>query len=363
MSLDDRLREELRGEGSRLAPGLGDVAEVMRRGRRRRALQRTAAGVVVALTMAGPLALLQSRGSQPGPVVTEPSPTTTTTSSTSTTASTAPDPDAGVPGVIVSGPEGIAILSDGEAIDRVDVGPIMLATGDHEGGYVVQVGVSASSIMRLPAGASQMTELIAPQPGETLTLHETALIEGSPTVVYTVRATGVDPVDSRDELHLFSLDTGEDRVVGYESGTVRVSYADGTFLLSMTSEGVTWFQFMDTEGRRIDMARNPRTEEAARSDFLVWTGQGDQAPDGQTMAFLRGSPRSEAPFDVVVVDLGTGETISGVPLDRARHDNVTRIEWDGQVAVVSFTDGPPVVVATDGTVTDLGTEGTAVLTP
>lgn len=106
-----------------------------------------------------------------------------------------------------------------------------------------------------------------------------------------------------------------------------------------------------------------RPEAAAQDDCLVWVGHGDQAPDGRTMAFLRGSLRSEAPFQLVVADLDTGGEIAVVPLAGARYDTVTRIEWDGRVAVVSFTDRSPVLVSTDGTVTSLDISGTVVMAP
>lgn len=366
MSLDNRLRDELRTEAARLAPGLGDVTSAIRRGRRRRVAQKTAIGIVLAIAIAGPFALLQRQGTQPLPVASEPPPTIDA-SSTPTSIVPDPAPSSELPGMVVSGPEGIVVLADGEVVERLDVGPIMLAVEDLEGGHIIQIGVSASSITRLSSGASEIAELIVPQPDETLRLHETAMVEGSPTVVYTVRAGEAEPVDAGEELLLFNLDTGEQLVVGpvggYESGPMRVSYAAEYFLLSMTAEGVTWFEFMDKSGNQVAVPGNPRPEEAAQSDFPVWVGHGDLSPDGHTMAFLRGSPRSEEPFHLVAVDLATGDEITAVPLDGARHDNVTRIEWDGQVAVVSFSDRTAVVVSTDGTVTSLEISGTVVLRP
>lgn len=363
MSLEDRVRDEFQAEGARLIPGSADVASVMRRGTRRRVAERAVVGVVVLAAMAGPLTLLQDPGPGPSPIASNP-----TTVSTSPPTETLGPPEARqLPGLVAAGPAGIVRLRDGEVTERLEVGPIMLALDDLDGGYIIQVGVSASSILRLPSGAAEMTELIAPQANEILRLYETAIIDGSPAVAYTVRTTDTDPEATREELRVYFLDTGDTRVIAqvgdYESGPSRVSYAGVRFLFSMHAEGTTWFEFVAPDGSGIDLPASPRPKAAAQDDFLVWVGHGGQAPDGKSMAFLRGSPRSEAPFDLVAVDLDTGTEIAVVRLEGARHDNVTRLDWDGQVAVVSFTDRPALVVSADGTVTSLDISGTIAMTP
>ncbi|MGH9053703.1 MAG: hypothetical protein ACRDWX_11930, partial [Acidimicrobiia bacterium] len=244
-------------------------------------------------------------------------------------------------------------------------GPVMLAVDDLLGGFVFQVGTSASSIMRLSAGSAEATELIPQEPDEALELHEVAMIGGSPQVVYTRRSGLPGTEQAREELHLYDLTTGADEVVGTvggsPSGPTRVSYGAGRFLLSMNAEGVTWFEFLADDGSPVEVPGNPRTEEQGQQDFLVFVGHGVQSPDGSAMAYLRGHPRSEAPFELVMVDLVAGQELIVTPVEGAHETTVTRLEWDGEMAVVSFTDRSPVVLANGDALSLSEVTGTASL--
>jgi hypothetical protein len=361
MSFETRLKDELDREGARLAPGVGDMHAVMRRGRRRQLTSVAGAALVVVLLAIGFGVLLQFVEPSPGPVAT----VSTVTQTTAPAATTTTTQSAVVAELVVAGPEGITLVRAGGPTSVWSEGPLMLALDDLQGGFVFQVGTSASSIMRLPAGSEEPAELIAQQADEALQLQEVAVIEDSPKVAYT-RRTGVPGTDrAQEDLHLHDLATGADQVVGtvggFERGPTRVSYGGGRFLLSMSAEGFTWFEFLAGDGSPVEVPGNPRTEEQSQEDFLVFAGHGSLAPDGSTMAYLRGHPRSEAPFQLVVVDLGSGEELMVTPVEGAHDTTVTRLEWDGEAAVVSFTDRSPVVLAGGQIVSRPEVAGTASL--
>ncbi|MEX1272176.1 MAG: hypothetical protein WEB55_06975, partial [Acidimicrobiia bacterium] len=159
---------------------------------------------------------------------------------------------------------------------------------------------------------------------------------------------------------------GKDRLVaqvgGYESGVSQVTYAEGMFVVTMNAEGRTWFEAYALDGTPVPFAGNPRTEHDSAEDFLVWVGVGSLAPDGETFAFVEGSPRSEAPFRLVIVDLPTGERLREADvLDMAREDTLTRLEWDGETALVSIAGERAVAVREGSVVNRAPTVGTAEL--
>lgn len=369
MNIEDRVRAELRVEGARMAVPGGDLDRIRGRSRSRRRLHLVAGlvaaviGVVAVMVGSGMFlsgngnGLPVADGETETTVPATPPPTTVAPTST-----VAPDD---IDSVVIAGRDGIVIVRDGEVVDQVDMGPVMTAVDDLRGGYIVQIGVSASSVLQVDGGTGDLTELIAASAEETLTLRDVVMIEGSPTVVYTSRLSGVAPEEAREDLRIFDVTTGEDRFVaqvgGYESGATQVSYAGGRFVVSMTAEGYTWFEAYDLSGASVPFQGNPRTEADSADDFLVWVGVGALAPDGETFAFVEGSPRSEAPFRLVVVDLPTGERLREADvLDTAREFNVTRLEWDGARAVVSLAEAPAVVVRDGSVVGRMPVTGTAI---
>lgn len=364
MSFETRLKDELDREGTRLVPRVGDMHAVMRRGRRRRLTSVGGAALVVVLLAIGFGVLLQFVEPSPGPVATVPTTPPATTAPPAPTSTTVPAA-AVLPELVVAGPEGITLVREDGPTSVWNEGPVMLALDDLQGGFVFQVGTSASSIMWLPAGSDEPAELIAQQPDEALQLHEVVVIGGSPKVMYTSRTGPAGSEQAQEDLHLFDFASGTDEVVatvgGAERGPTRVSYGGGRFLLSMSTEGITWFEFLAEDGSPVEVPGNPRTEEQGQQDFLVLVGHGAQSPDGSTMAYLRGHPRSEAPFEVVVVDLVAGQELMVTPVEGAHETTVTRLEWDGEAAVVSFSERSPVVLVGGQVVSRPEVVGTATL--
>lgn len=370
MSVESHLRDELASEAARVPVGSGDLDRVIRRGRHRARNQMAAAVAGSIAILAIPMIALQWPAPDAGPVgsvtsLPESGTTTvdegpvTTFPATTVPAETVPA-DAAGSRVVVAGPEGVAVIQDGALVEHFDLGPVMLAVDDTRGGIVFQIGVSASSILWLERDSSEPIELIAADPGIVLSLHEVVEIDGSPAVVYTSRTTGLAPEETREDLRIRDLDDGTDTLVGqtggYESSATRISYAAGRWVTSMSAEGYTWFEELggDTAG-----FHNPRTEDDAAENFLVWVGHAVQAPDGATMAFMRGSPRSEAPFQLVVVDLATGAELMAVPVEGSHETTLTRVDWDGETAVVSLSQQPAVVVRDGAVVEQLPAVGIA----
>lgn len=371
-NIEDRLRAELGDEAAGMLPRGGDIRAVQRRGmrlRRRRAAAHTVvAAAAVALAVPGVLTLRDAVDGAPpfageGSSTTSVSTTTPTTAPTTSTPSSSVPPPDDAPGIVVSGPDGVSVVREGSVVDELDIGPVMLAVADGEGGIVVQVGLSASDILWLPEGTTELVELVPAGPGETLTLHDVAVIDGVPTVLYTVRRSGPAPEDASEDLHLLALESGDDRMLakvgGYESGPWRVSAGGGLVAVSMTAEGTTWFEFLDLDGSPVTVDANPRTEEESAVDFLEWVSHGVLSPDGSTFAYVRGHPRSEAPFHLVVVELATGEELVDAELPGVRDITLSRVDWDGVAAVVSVMDGTVFVVGEDGRVHTLPMRGTA----
>ncbi|HSJ28736.1 MAG TPA: hypothetical protein VLB67_11025 [Acidimicrobiia bacterium] len=353
MTLEDRIREELSAEAAGMAFPPGSIERVTRRAVRWTSTVRVAAGLAAALAVVFVVALITSPGPT-GPAVGPPDEDPGTTVSTGVEPTVTTSAPAGSDGrsTAIATPDGIVLVDGGEVVDHIDLGPVMLAVPDGRGGFVVQIGQSARSILWLSAPGADPVEVVPADAGVVLRLHEVTEIDGVTSVVYTVRRSGPDvaPEDVTEELRVMALDTGEETnlgpVGGYESTVLRVSHTGGRFVASKIAEGYTWFEVVaGGHGGFV----NPRTEEQAADDFLVWVGHGVQAADGVTMAFLRGSPRSEAPFTFVVVDLSTGEELMAVPVEGAHETTITRLEWDGRAGIVSLADRPAVVIE-DGAV-------------
>lgn len=355
MTIEDRLRHDIQQAANSIAVPPGAPERVRARARHRRLLRTTSALVAVAAAVAAFVATAGLFGGTPrsevGVVGESPSATAPVTSTPPTTAvptTAVPTTEPGAAGswrVIVATPQGIVTVSDLVMTGRIDVGPLMIALDDSTGGYVVQIGQSASSILWMEQEGGDLQEVVPAEPGNTLRLHEVVRIDGEPTVVYTVRHSGDGPEQVTETVRLYELASGQDTEVAsygaYERSASRISYAEGRFVATFEAEGYTWFEVLTGDATGFS---NPRSAAEAAEDFLVWVGHGVQAPDGASMAYLRGSPRSEEPFSFVIVDLVTGSEVAAIPLEGVRDRNVTRLDWNGETGVVSLTDGPAVVI-------------------
>ncbi len=349
MSLETRLRRELQAEEARLAPPPGDLDRVVRRGRRKK-MAAAVGNVLLILALTGVTALLVRSVGRERPVTEEEPAPTVTTLSTTPTATTAPGPSTtpttkpvtttmpqaalSSGNLIVAGQEGISVVRDGQTEVVYDLAT-RLALDDLRGGVVFQLQVSSpTTILWLPAGATQPEELAVPGGTETLQLHDVAIIEGSPTVVYT-RRSGTTPEDTTEELFVHDLATGQSRQVvrvgGWESGPSQVSYGGGRFLVSRLAEAETSFQFLSEAGEPLEVPGNPRPEPQQSPVFA-----GSLSPDGSSMAYLAQEEAGGASA-LLVSDLAAGEQAASFPLAEA--PPLGRTDFDGRLAVASLQDG------------------------
>ncbi len=319
MNTEERIRSHLEATTSHLVAE-DRLEEVMAEGRRRQIRARTArvlgAAAVVALFV-GVLSVLDTQPSGP-PVATDPTasvppdtsstPETpapdTTTEATTTTPDALPEPA----GVIVGGPDGITVLDrEGNTLVELgDSGPyagISWVAPDRQGGILFQHSTTPmpweqGTVLRLAAGATEPSQVVAPPPGSNLVPVGTGVSEaGRPLFYYLADTPTGDGSVSR--LTAIDLESGETRDLGtIEHGPgASVGVDAGGPVIDLVREGDCRehsFQHL-TEGP-IDSPLSdecfPRTTMTALS------------ADGATMAFL--------PFqgtELVVRSVRTGEVL------------------------------------------------------
>lgn len=227
MSFDDRIRGTLGAASESMPTRRSDFNDIMSRGRRYRArtmAMTTSLGIVAGIgAIAATAWVVGALNTAPDPAELVPAPpiTTTTatvppnstatsqppnTSSTTTTEPVAvPDPDLGL--VVVAG-EGVLYLEGGQKTLLV-AGYVQAAYPDLAGGLVFQPSgwEYSPDIYRLPAGGGEPELLVSDNEGEFLSLKGTAIIDGDPVVLYTVKWDDVDGLFTRD-LYLLNLETG-----------------------------------------------------------------------------------------------------------------------------------------------------------
>jgi hypothetical protein len=319
-----------------------------------------AAGVAVA-AIAVVFSLTTTMSGRPTPTNSEGAPATTIPStpgpSTSVPSTSAPGEATAIPDMVVAGPDGLTVVEGGEVAGTIDIGPIMLALDDGRGGVVFQVGMSASSIMRIPPSAGSSVEVRAPGGDRVLELHD---IDGETGfVVYTSRPGTVEA--GEEVLHLLDLESGEARTVGTVAGAseevTRVSAAGDAFLLTLERAGATWLEMLADDGTTLDLSDMGPITDPSRPASTTWVGHGVLAPDGASAGYLRESTTTDG-IDLVQVDVETGRESTVTPLEGIAPDSVVRLEWDAEVAVVSSVGEPPLVVR-DGTTSPVDARGTA----
>ncbi len=221
MKIEDRLRRELSDTAEHLALDQDTYEHVLDLGRRRRRSRQlaAAAGTAMVVTIvAGVLALRPFAA--PAPIV---STSTTTTSPPATT--TTMDPMTGAVGTVASTSNGIVITGfDGTGIELTSdplYEAIAWTISDGAGGIIFQHDVTPlpwaqGTILRLPAGASNPSELVAPDPG-----------------------TYIRPLDTDSGLLLYRVDTGgtsEVRTIDLQSNAIRTVIPATEFLVGAASE-------------------------------------------------------------------------------------------------------------------------------
>jgi hypothetical protein len=273
--------------------------------------------------------------------------------------------------VVIADPEGVATGVDGIFIIDADI-----AIGDGDGGLVVQ---RAETVLWIAADGTERTLLDEARfPADLgparLWLHDVTLVEGGSKAVVVV-GYGQEYPDIFEEIWLVDLESGTTEsvyeMVAVESHITRVSAVPGTMVVSVSFEGGTYFEYLDTEGQTVVLnAPYDGGVPGGVADFPIAIDQGVLSPDGTTLAYLeidRTQPREfEWMVELVIWDLVDGTEQWRVELTLglgAFHD---RLDFDGASVVLGRRDLETGSMLTplrvesleSGTITDLGTPGT-----
>lgn len=213
-------------------------------------------------------------------------------------------------------------------------GQLFLALDDLGGGLVFQYfasprSVGGTSVMWLPAGASEPEIIIPARPGEWLELHQVEEIGGSPTVILTRWREPQGGGELVPEIRLHDLATGRDRVafsLEDDARLGRVSYARGRFLLS-TGGG---FELRSVDGSLIRHAALPRPSRTADHGVL--------SPDASLIAYVVwDGPHAVSTGRLAVFDVARGEEVARAKVSRPGL-LVRRVEFDGKHVLISRED-------------------------
>ena len=224
MKIEDRLRRELNDTAEHLALDQDTYEQVLDLGRRRRRIRQlavAAGGAMIVTVIVGVLALRPAFA--PGPIVAS---STTTTTSTVTTTTPIGNPIPGTEGVLLAIPEqGIVISGFDGTTGALTSDPyyesIAWVISDGAGGIIFQHDVTPlpwaqGAILHLPAGGSDPTVLVGPDPG-----------------------TYIRPLDTDSGLLLYRVDSGgssEVRTIDLESKSIETIVPGTEFLIGASAE-------------------------------------------------------------------------------------------------------------------------------
>lgn len=342
-----------------------------RRLRRQRALTALAGAAVVALGVGVIMSVLQTGDADPAPPVTD----VTTTVIDGTTVPTnlpgqVPLPDLGVGTVVIADPGASTAGTDGAVLVDADT-----AIGNGSSGLVVQ---RDNAILQVGAdgtetGLLDATDLMAEFGPVSLRLQDVASLDGAPQAIAVV-SYGEQYPDVFEEVWFLNLDSGATesvyRMVAVESTITRVSVAGGTTVLSVSFEGGTYFEYLDSAGQPVDAA-GPYDGglPGGVPDFPIAIDQGVLSPDGTRLAYIEIDVtmgfEAGASLDLVIWDLinGTEQQRLGIELGDGAWPG--RLDYDGLGVVLGREQRdlnvpltPLQVTSLDsGIVTELGTAG------
>ena len=176
--------------------------------------------------------------------------------------------------LLLASDEGVAVDRGGEPRTLTAI-PARRAFHDGAGGVVFQ-GVAppqpqapSPAIMWLPPDGSDAVTVVGDGAAERVALHDAAVIDGTPTAVYTA-STGDQPQTAEETLRLLRLPDGPTQPVavvgGWESGARSVSHGGELFGVYRFAEASTWFAFYGPDGEALELDVNPLPERDACVD-------------------------------------------------------------------------------------------------
>ena len=274
------------------------------------------------------------------------------------------------PLIVANGSE-ISEYVDGESrtIHRLAEGRAALALSGADGdGIVVQQAFDdRSNIIRI---VDDRTETIAENAG----LFTTALVDGTPTIVYGTCNDSTE-TELKGDIVLFDVDSKDKRTLaescGPEYGVARVSFGGGVFVASASADLTELFRFYEPSGKEIEDRPNPTkdlpyNEPPFMSDAVL-------SSDGSELAYLEApdisgisgeTEKRTGRFYAVVVDQESEKESARVTLPDPATQYV-RLDYDGRWLVLSEGVGEPVRVvdtdADDPKPVEIGVEGVAAI--
>ena len=337
------------------------------------------AGAAAAVLVVGVgIGILLSDGNpDPAPPIADGTSTTVVDSTTVPSQTGLPDLSTGTVVIVESG--ATASAADGVVVVDADT-----AVGDGAGGLVV---LRDDTILRTAGDGTEIslldaTDLVGEFGPVSLRLEDSALVDGSMRAVVVV-AYGQEYPDVFQEIWLLDLDSGATQsvyqMVAVESTITRVSVAGGSMVVSISFEGGTYFEYLDTTGNPTAVAA-PYGGGLLGSvpDFPIAIDQGVLSPDATTLAYIEidvtGGYPSGGVVDLVIWDLTNGTEQQRLEIELGDVTSLGRVDYNGHSVVVGRArfvgDDPqavrelltPLRVEPDtGTISELDTPGTPTL--
>jgi hypothetical protein len=309
-------------------------------------------------------ALLLWAGCASPTVETAGSPTPTTAASTPPASTPAPPEDgllgpdpAAQPGepLLIATEDGIVSVTADGAVEEVVPDAAAIAVDDTRGGVFFQEArgrwdgqgstEDATTIRWVTADGDAPIDLVAPESGQFLGLHDAIVLDGSAVVYYT-RSEGSLPDDMVDDLVRIDPDeatvTEVREVGGWEWFSDPISVTPSLIGASSYASVARAFEFFDHRGSTVDVAGNPLAEPAF--DCGSCPDLVEVSPDGSTLAHVELGEDAGGFLtipELVLVDAGTGDELLRLRLDRPDQGWVAASLdlGDGAVVINRFVSG------------------------
>ena len=258
-------------------------------------------------------------------------------------------------GVIVSGPEGVRLLSGTELIREDPAGAYADTYSSREGGMVALEQIGGLEIIEYRAGTEGVPRDLVLH--VDLRLHGTVPGDGVEYAIVTTWEAGAFGEETQF-LDLFPVTGGDPTRVGVvgtaTAAAETVSYADGYFLITESFVGGSTIYALGLDGERREVPGLPLLGEGASGVSALPLQRARVAPGGNTFAYLRVTPGVGAGgVDVVETELVVQRLDDGVEelsiKIGGRDEIFVSLDFDGHWAIAARV-GTLVVVDTWGPV-------------
>lgn len=261
---------------------------------------------------------------------------------------TIPGPEMAPPGafdgLVLGALEGIGVVRDGRLVPHNDQCCALTALGDGGDGVLYQRFDEPGVIWWQSAPGEAPVRLVEADLGQRVSLEDVAVIEGEVWII----DLRFEPARDGETTTLLRRNLRDGRLVEVatlEEGLAvdRVSDGASRYLVSYRVGTESWFEFLDQEGRHLEVPTNPRSSPAPS---LV--GQGVLDRDGQRMVYVERDPEAleGGRADLVVYDLEAGQEMSRLRVvdlgDRVVFVELPRVVISRQRANPAL---PPVMLA------------------